>query len=55
MLFRDTADEDTYEGAIDGINEIEGGVDSEAIAFIKAKKRFENLQRAKRQEKKGVI
>ncbi len=55
MLFRDMADDETFVAALDGSNEIEGGVDSEAVAFIRAKKKFENLQRAKRQEKKGMF
>jgi hypothetical protein len=47
-LFRDLGEDDTYVGGLEGSNEIEGGVDVEAVSFIRAKKKFEQLQRAKR-------
>ena len=54
-MFRDLGEDETYVAALDGSNDIEGGVDAEAVSFIRAKKKFEALQRAKRQEKKGAF
>ena len=46
--FRDLGEEETITVGFDGTTEIDGGVDAEAVAFIKAKKKFETLQRAKK-------
>jgi hypothetical protein len=53
-MYRDTGDEENLNNQNEDNEEGEGGIDPDAFAFIKAKRKVDDLHRAKKQEKKGV-
>jgi hypothetical protein len=53
-MFRDDGIED-LNALNNNPNEAEGGVDNDALAFIRAKRKVDDLHKAKRIEKKGGV
>lgn len=55
QVFREEGAGDEDQGGMRRSEGEEGGVDNDALAFIRAKRKVDDLHKAKRNEKKGGV